>query len=229
MSEFRKLRALVGRELIGEMRTLTVLTATVVFPPLVLVIFRFSFDLGEVGTVVDWPALTPGILWTAFAFSGVLSLSRSFAAEKEDDRWLGLMLAPVDRGTMYLAKMVANSLYLLLVAVITLPIYEVFFNAGVFANAGALCLVVVLGLVGIAAIGTLLSAMAVNTRAREALLPLLMLPVLTPVLIAATQATRGLLAGGTLAENYRWLIMLGAVDVLFVSTGWLLFEFVVEE
>ena len=232
MGELRKLGTLISRELVGELRTREVLTATLVFPPLVLVIFRFSFDLREIGKIIDWPGLTPGILWTAFAFSGVLSLSRSFAMEKEDDRWLGLLLAPVDRGTLYLAKMTANLLYLVLVAIVTLPIFELFFEVGVFRHLGWLALVVFLGLLGVSAAGSLMSAMAVNTRAREALLPLLMLPVLTPVLIGATQATKASLDGLTFAdfEGFtRWVVILIAVDVLFVSAGWLLFEFVVEE
>lgn len=232
MGELRKLGTLISRELVGEMRTREVLTATLVFPPLVLVIFRFSFDLGEIGKIVDWPGLTPGILWTAFAFSGLLSLSRSFAMEKDDDRWLGLLLAPVDRGTLFLAKAAANTLYLVLVAAVTLPIFELFFEVGVFTHLLRLGFVVLLGLVGISAAGSLMSAMAVNTRAREALLPLLMLPVLSPVLIAATQATKASLDGvpfSDFAGFTRWVVLLGAVDVMFVSAGWLLFEFVVEE
>lgn len=235
MRELSKLGSLIRRELIGELRTRDVLTATLVFPPLVLVIFRFAFA-GQVGEIVDWRGMTPGILWTALAFSGILSLSRSFAAEKDDERWLGLLLAPLDRGTLFLSKAIANTLYLIVVAAVTLPVYQILYpdaflrpGSGVFANWPGVTVVTLLGLLGIASAGSLLSAISVNTRAREALLPLLMFPVLVPVLIPAVQASHVVLDGDGLAAALRGVLMLGLLDIVLLSAGWLLFEFVVEE
>lgn len=222
-----QLAAIVAKDLVTELRTREVLATTLVFPLLVLLVFRFAF---EVGDEVGLRAAAPGVIWSAALFASILSLTRSFAAEKEDDRILGLLLAPVDRGTIYLGKLLANVLFLALVEVVTLGGFALFFNANLLPGLWLLIPVVALGTIGISALGTLFSAMAVNTRAREALLPLLMFPALTPLLLAVLEYTRRALAETPDGQGAgKWLATLIAFDVVFVTAGWLLFEHVVEE
>jgi heme exporter protein B len=202
-----QLAALVKKDLRSELRTREILTTTVLFPLILLLVFRFAF---EVGDAVSVKAAAPGVIWASALLSSILSLTRSFAAEREDDRIHGLLLAPVDRGTIYLAKLVANVLFLAPALGMLLP-------------------VIALGTLGISAVGTLFSAMAVNTRARESLLPLLLFPVLTPVLLGVLEYTRIGLSGTGEAVPSHWLGSLIAFDVIFVAAGWILFEYVVEE
>ena len=221
-----QLVALVKKDLQSELRTREILTTTVLFPLILLLVFRFAF---EVGDAVSVKAAAPGVIWASALLSSILSLTRSFAAEREDDRIHGLLLAPVDRGTIYLAKLLANVLFLLLVESVTLAAFGLFFAIDIAPALGLLAPVILLGTLGISAVGTLFSAMAVNTRARESLLPLLLFPVLTPVLLAVLEYTRiGLAATGEAVPSH-WLGSLIAFDVIFVAAGWMLFEYVVEE
>ncbi len=222
----RQLGALVARDLRAELRTREVLATTVVFPLLVLLVFRFAF---EVGDAVGLRAAAPGVIWASALFASILSLTRSFATEREDDRLHGLLLAPVDRGTIYLAKLFANLLFLLLVQAVTLAAFALFFNVSLLPGLRTLLPVVLLGSVGISAVGTLFAAMSVNTRAREALLPLLLFPALTPVLLAVLEYTRRSLGAAPDGGGARWMATLIAYDLVFVTAGWLLFEHVVEE
>lgn len=222
----QQLSALVAKDLRSELRTREILTTTLMFPLVLLLVFRFAF---EVGDVVGVRAAAPGVIWASALLSSILSLTRSFAAEREDDRIHGLLLAPVDRGTIFLAKLLANLAFLFLVEAVTLAAFGVFFAIDLAPALPRLLPVIALGTVGISAVGTLFSAMAVNTRARESLLPLLLFPVLTPVLLAVLEHTRvGLSQSGEVVEAH-WLGSLIAFDVIFVTAGWILFEYVVEE
>lgn len=222
-----QLAAIVGKDLRTEIRTREILATTLVFPLLVLLVFRFAFEIGD---EIGMRAAAPGVIWAAALFASILSLTRSFASEKEDDRIQGLLLAPVDRGTVYLGKLLANIAFLALVEGVALLFFGLFFNASIVPGLGVLLPVFALGTVGISAVGTLFSAMAVNTRAREALLPLLLFPVLTPLLLAVLEYTRRALAPVPDLEGAaKWMAVLIAFDVVFTAAGWLLFEYVVEE
>ena len=222
-----RLLTIAAKDLVTELRTREVLATTLVFPLLLLLVFRFSF---EVGDLVALKAAAPGVIWASALFASILSLTRSFAAEREDDRILGLLLAPVDRGTIYLGKLAANVVFLLLVELVTLAFFGLFFSVDLVRGVALLVPAVLLGGLAISAVGTLFSAMAVNTRAREALLPLLLFPVLTPVLLAALEYTRAALAPHPDGAGLqKWLGTLIAFDLIFTTAGWMLFEHVVEE
>ena len=223
---FSQLGTLVAKDLRGELRTREVLTTTLAFPLVLLLVFRFAFEVGDVASLT---AAAPGVIWASALLSSILALTRSFAAEREDDRIYGLLLAPVDRGTIYLAKLIANLVFLAMVEALTLGAFGLFFAIDIAPALPTLIPVIALGTIGISAVGTLFAAMAVNTRARESLLPLLLFPVLTPVLLSVLEFTRrGLAASGGEVES-KWLSTLIAFDVVFVTAGWLLFEYVVEE
>ena len=190
------------------------------FALLVLVIFNFAFDL----RVDNKAAIAPGALWVAFVFASLLGLGRTIAAEREKGLMDRLLLCPVDRKAIYLAKLLGNLLFIGVVEVVALPVFAALFNVPLF---GALLPIVLLGTLGVAAIGTLFSAMAAATQARELLLPILVFPLIVPVVIGAVRATGDLMVASP--NQPPWLGLMTAFDVIFLSVSMLTFEFVIKE
>ena len=224
MNYLRKILAIVWKDIIAELRTKEMFSAMFVFAVLVIVIFNFAFELRGVDRVRE---AAPGILWVAFTFAGVLGLNRAFVLERDRGCLEGLLLAPVDHTAIYFGKMISTVLFMLVVEALILPVFTVFFGINLFEI--WLVIIVVLGTLGFAGVGTLLSAMTAQTRAREVLLPILLLPVAAPVLIFAVKATAGVLDGLPLSEITRWLQMLVAFDVIFPAVAFMTFDYVVKE
>jgi len=218
-----KTMAIVHKDIIAELRTKEMFSSMFVFALLVIVIFNFAFDL----RVANVKQVAPGVLWVAFTFAGMLGLNRSFILEKDKDCLEGLLLAPVDRSAIYFGKMLGNLIFMSVVEAIVLPIFWVLFNPPLFSP--ALILVIVLGTLGFAGVGTLFSAIAVHTRAREVMLPILLFPIVVPLMIAAVKATGGLLDGQPLSEMRNWLNLLVGFDVIFLTVSYMTFDYVVEE
>ncbi|MFQ5594569.1 MAG: heme exporter protein CcmB [Anaerolineae bacterium] len=219
----KKAGTIAGKDLLAEWRGKEVISATLVFSLLTVVIFNFAFELQR----VDLTTVAPGILWVAFTFSGTLGLNRSFAVEKDRGSLAGLMLAPVDRSAIYLGKTTANVLLMFITEAILLPMFAVFFNMSMMRLV-AIIPIVLLGTVGFVAVGTLLAAVAMHTRAREVMLPVLLFPMLMPVIIVAVQATGRILQGDPLSALTGELGILLAYDAILFVVAWLSFEFVVE-
>jgi heme exporter protein B len=225
MSYLRKVMVIVWKDLIVELRTKEMFSAMFVFSVLVIVVFNFAFDLRVSGERVRQVA--PGALWVAFAFAGVLGLNRAFVLERDRGCLEGLLLAPMDHTAIYFGKMLSTVLFMLIVEIFTLPIFTAFFGVSLFD--WRLLLVIVLGTLGFAGVGTVLSAMTAQTRAREVLLPILLLPVAAPVLIAAVKASAAVLDGLPWSDLVRWLQLLVAFDVIFPAVAFMTFDFVVKE
>ncbi len=223
-SYLHKVLAIVGKDITTEIRTKEMFSAMFVFSLLILFIFNFAFDL----RAENLNTLAPGVLWVAIAFAGMLGLNRSFVLERDRGVLDGLLLAPVDRSAIYFGKMIGNVLFISLVEVIILPVFVVLFNQPL-AALPRLVGVVVLGTIGFASVGTLFSAMAVHTKAREVLLPIMLFPVVVPVMLAAVHLTAAILDAIPLAEVSHWLALLAAFDVIFIAASFMLFEYVVEE
>jgi heme exporter protein B len=223
MSFLRKVLAIVQKDVAVELRTREMLSSMFVFSLLVIVIFNFAFELrvGDVRTVA------PGVLWVTFVFAGMLGLSRSFVLEKDRGCLEGLLLCPVDRSAIYFGKMLGNVIFMTIVEAIILPIFSVLFNISLFQP--VLLLIVVLGTLGFAGVGTLFSAMAVHTRSREVMLPVLLFPVVVPAMIAAVKATGGILDGQAFSEIAHWVRLLVVFDVVFLAISFMTFDYVVEE
>jgi len=215
--------AIVWKDLAGELRSRELLSAMLVFALLVILIFNFAIELHPNLRL----AITPGVLWVTFAFAGTLGLNRSMAVEKDRGCLDGLLLAPVDRSAIYFGKSLSNLAFMLIVAMVILPIYSVLYNINVF-NPGLL-LVILLGSTGYVAVGTLLSSMAVQTRTRDVLLPVLLFPVIVPVLLAAVKASGGFLQNLPMNEIWPWLNILIAYDVIFTAVAYMVFDYIVEE
>lgn len=194
-----------------------------VFALLVILIFNFALELQP--NLRE--SLTSGVLWVTFAFAGTLGLNRSMAIEKDRGCLDGLLLAPVDRSAIYFGKAIGNLIFMFLIEAIILPVYSLLYNVNLF-NPGLL-LVVLLGSIGYSAVGTLLSSMAVQTRTRDVLLPILLFPLIIPVLIAAVKASTGFLEMVEISEIMAWLNLLIVYDVIFGAIAFMVFDFVVEE
>ena len=220
---FIKILAIFWKDMLTEIRTKEIVVSVLVFALLVLVIFNFAFSIGAV--MVEMVA--PGILWVALTFGGVIGFNRIFAVEKENSRLEGLMLCPVDRAVIYWGKLAGSFTFMLAVAIVITPIFLALFNLPLFLP--RLALIIVLAITGFAAVGTLFSAVAINTRARDIMLPILFLPVVIPVIIAAVKATVSVLAGKPWGDMLTWLQIMIAFDIIYLVVATLVFEFVVEE
>ncbi len=214
--------AILWKDIRYELRSTQTWLSMGMFALLVLVIFNFTFDL----RVNNVKAVAPGVLWIAFIFASLLGLGRTIAAERERSIMDRLLLTPVDRKVIYLAKLVGNMLCIGVVEIVALPIFVLLFNFDIVIVRD-LIPIVLLGTIGLASIGTLFSVIVAGTRARELLLPVLVFPLIVPVIISAVQATSLVLSPSV--NEPPWLGLLIAFDVIFLSVSTLTFQFVVEE
>jgi len=216
--------AIFAKEVRTELRTRELLVTTAVFTLVVVFMFSFSFD----PTSAESRRFGPGLLWIAFLFAGTLMLEPSFLREQANDTLAALRLAPIDPYAILLGKTLANFLFLIITEALLLPVFSVFYNVSLLPALPGLVLVCVLGTLGIVVPGTIFSAVTAHARMRELLLPLLLLPILTPILIAATESTSALLS-----DSPEWpamgLKLLAGADIIFLTVAYFLFDALLEE
>ena len=223
MDFLRKTWAILVKDVAAELHTREMLSTMLVFSVLMLLVFSFALDLR--GNMAR--AAAPGVLWATVAFAGTLGLSRSLWREQQTGCIDGLLLAPVDRSAIFFGKAAGNLLTMAVVEMILLPLFSALFDVPLLQP--PVLLVTLLGTVGYAAVGTLMAAIAVNTRAREVMLPILLLPLAIPALLAAVRATGGLAEGGALSQVAGWVRLLVAYDLIIVAVSMLTFGYVLEE
>lgn len=221
----RETKTIFLKDVKTEMRSRAFLGNTFMFAILVIIIFNFAFELNPGNT----PGLASGILWIAFLFSGTLGLGRSFQVERENDCIHGLSLSPVDRMSIYWGKTAGNILFLVMIQVVVIPVFIILYNINVMAHFLPMVAVILLADIGFMAVGTLLSAMSVNLKARELLLPVLLLPILVPLLIFAAGATNALVDTGDMEIYYSRTKLIAAFDVIFFVVSSMVFEYIVDE
>jgi heme exporter protein B len=207
-----------------EGRARDVLTATIFFAGLVVMILAFAF--GPETTRLREAA--PGVLWVAIAFASILAASRAFASEAEDGALEALLLYPVPHELIYLGKLLSNIGLMLMLALLVVPLTVVLYDVKVGERLGLLLLTVFLGVIGFSIISTFQSSLTVNLRARESLLPVLIFPLVVPVVIGAVKATTLIVTGGSGVEIWGWLRLLIGFNVVYVSVCTLVFPFAVE-
>lgn len=215
---------LFAKELRLEFRTRQLLTATIVFALIIIVFFSWAFD----PTPAESRRFGPGLLWIAFLFAGSLMLNPSFAREQANDTLDALRIAPVPSFSIVAAKILANLLFLLICEAILTPLFGVFYNVPLLGVAGRLIFVLVLGSLGLVTTGTVFSAISAHARLRELLLPVLLLPILTPLLRAAVSATAPLFADSP-ALDWTWVTFLAGFDIVFLTASWILSDALLEE
>jgi heme exporter protein B len=209
------------KDLRAELRTKEAINASFAFALVILVLFSFAFDPEEDTT----KAISGGLLWIVFAFAGTLVFNRSFARELPNDCLDALVAAPIPGAALFLGKALANYLLVLAIELVSLPVFGIFYNVHWTRQFGELMLVLALGTWGLTVIGTVFSALTVNIRLREVMLPMLTYPILAPALMAAMQLTMQLIQGNAIGpESMRWLNLLIAFDVAFTAVSLYLVE-----
>jgi len=208
-----------------EFRTRSAFFSAVVFSLLAIVIFYFAWDATAVAAI----DLAPGVLWVIFTFSGLLGMHRSFGVEQPDRAIDGLIAAPVSRESIFLGKAIASLVFIVAVQLIAIPAVGLFYNLPLSGVALPLAAIALLAAIGLVAVGTLFSAMAVNTRLAELLLPMLALPFFVPIVLPAAQATARLMSGRPVGDAVAWLKLLIAFDIVFVVACTLAYPYTLEE
>ncbi len=219
----RAVLIIAGKDLRAELRSRQLLAAMALFALLATMVFYYTL---ESRPDVRLSAL-PAILWVIVVFAGTLGLNRSLAQEFDKGSLDGLLLAPIDRAALFYGKLISTWLFSLIVALIVTSALSILFNANLFL--WSWWLIVVLGTVGFAAVGTLLGSMAVQARGRETTFPILILPVALPIIMAAVSASNAILADLPLSDWAIWPVLLASCDVIFLVLALLLFDYVVEE
>jgi heme exporter protein B len=224
LSYARRALIVAWKDLVVERRSKETLNALLFFS--LALLFVFQFTLGPDRERLA--AVLPGVLWLGFILSGVLGLGRTFLVERDNDCWEALLLAPGDKSAVYVGKLAASLALMLVVEAIVLALFTLFFNVDLWPVLPGLVLVIVLGTLGIAAVGALFAAMTAQVRTRELLFPVLLLPVLVPVLLGTVKATEALLLREPLTSVAHWWQLLVAADVVYVVVGLLTFDVILE-
>jgi len=221
MGFFRQVFVVAGKDLRAELRTKEAINASFAFALVILLLFSFAFDPQSDLT----KAISGGLLWIVFAFAGTLILNRSFARELPNDCLDALVAAPLSSAALFLGKCCANFVLVLAVELVSLPVFGIFYDVKWTQQFGELMLVVVLGTWGLTIIGTIFSALTVNIRLREVMLPMLTYPILVPALMGAMQLTTDLVAGTPIGpESVTWLKMLIGFDIVYTAISLALVE-----
>ena len=220
---FRATLAIIRKDLAAEMRSRELISAMLVFSLLVVLIFNFALELDHAAR----ENVGAGVLWVTFTFAGTLGLNRAFATEKDRGSLDGLLLAPVDRTVIFFGKLVGTLVFMLIVEAIVIPVFSILYGISLFQP--LLLVVVLLGTLGYAAVGTLLASMAVQTRTRDVMLPILLFPVAVPVVVASVKASVGILTAADWSDIALWFNMLIVYDVIFLAVATMVFDYVVEE
>jgi heme exporter protein B len=214
----------IGRkDLLLETRNKDIIVAVSAFALLVLMVFTFAIDINQINAKLTGP----GILWASIAFAGVTGLNRAFALELEGNTLEALMLAPISRDLIYVGKMFGNFLFLTASQIIVVPIFAVLFNLTVLR--WEMLVISLLTTIGFSTIGTLFAAMSMRVRAREVMLPLLFLPVVTPLIMAAVESTSHVVNDGSWPEIAQWIQLALAFDIAFIVISAFIFQQILED
>jgi heme exporter protein B len=221
MDFFRQIWVITVKDLRAELRTKEAINASFAFALVILLMFSFAFDPSDETT----REISGGLLWIAFAFAGTLILNRSFARELPNDCLDALIAAPISSSALFLGKAFANFVLVLAVELVALPVFGIFYNVHWTLQFPALFMVIVLGTWGMTVIGTIFSALTVNIRLREVMLPMLTYPIMVPALMSAMRLTTDLAIGNPIAPgNMEWLKMLVGFDIVYTAVSLVLVE-----
>jgi heme exporter protein B len=216
---------IVEKDLLLELKSKEVVVSMLLFSLLVVIVFSFIFEPGA-----EYKNdLVGGILWMAFIFSGVLGLNKSMLNETTGGNLNALLLAPVDRSAVFFGKVVSNFFFLAVMEAITIPIFMIFYNINIFGHSVLSAVVILMGTYGFSVLGTLFSLISVKTKTREVMLPLLLLPLIIPIILAGIQCLNIYIKNGDITESYKWLKLIGVFDVIFTAVIFAIFDYIVEE
>lgn len=224
MTSCKIIRWIVWKDVVTEWRSRETISSMVFFALIVILIFSFSFSMDQQAA----REVIAGIMWVAFSFTGIIGLGKSFSVELQNDCLDSLRMIPGPKGAVYLGKVAANFAFMFIVEILLCPMFVILFNLNVVEEILFLLLIFFLATLGLAAVGTLFSALTVQIRARDVMLPILLLPLAVPVMIAAVEATKSALTGSPLSLYGRWLELLVVFDAVFLVASYWMFEFVMD-
>jgi heme exporter protein B len=220
---FHVVTSIIRKDFQAEVRSRELVGSMGLFALLSILVFSFALELDREARTES----ISGVLWVTVVFASILGLNRSMSLERDNGNLDALLIAPINRAAIFVGKLVGNFVFTLVIGLLLLPIMTVLYNVSLIT--GWLLVVLVLGTLGFTTIGTLLSAMTVQARAREALLPIVMMPVVLPLLMAAVRASTGILDASAQNDWLQWTTIVAVLDVIYVVMCFLLFEYVVEE
>lgn len=224
MTLVRQVYLLLWKDLLLELRRRDSVLTMFFFGTLLLFVFHFSFDFAPDRII----GMTPAMLWLAFLFTGTLGLAQLFQSERENHCLDALLLSPLDRGALFFAKTAFNLILMIAVELVVIPLFWILFNLPVWNLLPQVFLVTLLGTIGFCVLGTLISAITLRARARELLLPLVLFPLMIPVILATIRCLEEVLRSGQFGDAALWLRLLIGFDVIFLTAGVLIFDWVIE-
>ncbi len=225
MSFMKTVVLIFRKDILQELKSGEILSSMMLFSLVAVVLFHLSMGEG----IEKFPQAAAGVLWITFIFAGVLGLNKSFVQEKENNCLDALLMGPVGADAVFLGKMAANFLFIIVVEFVTLLIFAILFNIQSLSIFFSVVMVMIVNTIGFCSIGTILAAIAVNTRNREVLLPILLYPVIAPVVISAAKSTAMIMDGARMYEILNWLKLTAAFDVIYIVVPLLIFSHVVKE
>ena len=224
MNYFKAVLAILKKDILMEIRTKETINATLVFSILITIVFSF---ISEPGSKTE-QAVAGGIFWMAVTFSGILGLNKTMMSEIQGGNFEALMLAPIDRSAIFFGKVISNFLFLTILEIILVPLFLVFYNVNLVSH-WLIVVIILLATYGYSVTGTLFSMISVRTKTREIMLPLLMLPILVPVIIAAILSTNIFLFNQEITYCYNWIKLMAVFDIIFTTVIFAIFSAVIEE
>lgn len=222
--ELALITTIIKKDLVSELRAKESIVTMVTFSVLILVLFSMAFEPSR-QTAEE---ILPGLIWMSLIFSGIMGLNRTYAREKFNDCLIGILSSPIAPYQLYLGKAASNLVQLLFVEIITFPLYFIFYDLNILGSLGILLIIMLLGSVGFILVGTFLAALTSNLRSNEALLPVILFPLLMPVLLASIEATSAVFSGLMLDQYLPWIKLILVYDVVFLTMPILLFDYLME-
>ena len=227
MSQFtpfwRVVISIIRKDFQAELRSRELIGSMGLFALLSVIVFSFALELDRDART----EVISGVLWVTVIFSSIIGLNRSMALERDQGNLDALLIAPINRSAIFVGKLVGNFLFTLVIALLLLPIMTILYNITLID--GWLIALITMGTLGFTTLGTLLSAMTVQTRSREAMLPIVMMPMVLPLLMCGVRASTGILNVAPQNDWLQWTTIVGVLDIIYLTMCFLLFEYVVEE
>jgi heme exporter protein B len=222
---FKTIYTIIEKDLLLELKSKEVVTSMLIFSLLTVIVFSFIFEPGA-----EYKNdLAAGILWMAIIFSGILGLNKSMMTEINGGNFNALLLAPVDRSAVFFGKVISNFLMLIIMEIIIIPVFMVFYSINIFENSLMPAFVLIIGSYGFSVLGTLFSIISVKSKTREIMLPLLLLPIIIPVILASIQSTNVFISGDNFNDALKWIYLILVFDIIFTAVIFALFDFIIEE
>jgi len=222
---FKTIYHIFEKDILLELKSKEVINSMLIFSLLTVIVFSFIFEPGAEYKI----DLVGGILWMAIVFAGILGFNKSMMSEINGGNLNALLLAPVDKSAIFFGKVLSNFVFLIFMEIITIPVFTIFYNINMFQHTLLPIPVLILGTYGFSVLGTLFSIISVKSRTREVMLPILLLPLMIPIILAAIQSINIFIKGDAISDADRWIRLIGAFDLIFTFVVYAIFDYIVEE